>query len=64
MDQPKIERLLRLMMMLSSNNTYSIQYIADRLGVNWRTIYRYLETFKDVGFSVEKRAMTGYIIED
>ena len=54
MDQPKIERLLRLMMMLSSNNTYSIQYIADRLGVNWRTIYRYLETFKDVGFSVEK----------
>ena len=54
MDQPKIERLLRLMMMLSSNNTYSIQYIADRLGVNWRTIYRYLETFKDAGFAVEK----------
>ena len=24
MNQPKIERLLRLMMMLSSNNTYSI----------------------------------------
>ena len=56
MEQAKIERLLRLMAMLSSNVTYDIRDIADRLGCHWRTVYRYLDTFRNAGFSVEKIA--------
>lgn len=56
MEQAKIERLLRLMAMLSSNVTYDIRDIADRLGCHWRTVYRYLDTFRDAGFSVERIA--------
>ncbi|MBQ9309526.1 MAG: WYL domain-containing protein [Bacteroidales bacterium] len=54
MDQPKFERMLRLMRMLSGNVTYSIDELADRLEMSPRTIYRYLDTFKAAGFSVGK----------
>ena len=54
MDQPKIERMLRLMKMLASNKNYSIDDLAERLGLSYRSIYRYIDTFKDSGFVVEK----------
>ena len=54
MDQPKIERLLRLMKMLTANVTYSVDDIADRLGMSRRTIYRYIDTFRDAGFLIKK----------
>lgn len=54
MDQPKIERLLRLMKMLAGNRNYTIDELADRLGTSYRSIYRYIETFRDCGFVVEK----------
>ena len=54
MDQPKIERMLRLMKMLASNKNYTIDELAERLGISYRSIYRYLDTFKDSGFVVEK----------
>ena len=54
MDQPKIERLLRLMKMLTANVTYSVDDIADRLGMSRRTIYRYIDTFRDAGFVIKK----------
>lgn len=54
MDQPKFERMLRLMRLLSSNITYSVDELADRLDMSQRTVYRYLDTFKAAGFSVEK----------
>jgi len=41
MDQPKIERLLRLMKMLTGNVTYSVKDISERLNMSVRTIYRY-----------------------
>ncbi len=55
MDQPKIERVLRLMMMLTSNNRYTIEELSDKLETSPRTIYRYLDTFKEAGFVVSKR---------
>ena len=54
MDQPKIERLLRLMRMMSGSTFYSIQDLQNILDMSERTIYRYLDTFKSAGFAVEK----------
>lgn len=54
MDQPKIERLLRLMKMMVGNRNYTVDELADRLGISYRSIYRYIDTFKDSGFVVEK----------
>ena len=54
MDQPKIERLLRLMKMMSGNTNYTIDELAELLGISYRSIYRYIDTFKESGFVVEK----------
>ncbi|MBR4822429.1 MAG: WYL domain-containing protein [Bacteroidales bacterium] len=54
MDQPKIERLLRLLRLLSGNVTYTVDELADRLETSYRSIYRYIDTLKSAGFAVEK----------
>jgi predicted DNA-binding transcriptional regulator YafY len=43
------------MMMLTSNNTYTIEDLSSRLGASPRTIYRYIDTFKEAGFVVSKK---------
>lgn len=54
MDQPKLERLLRLMMLLTGNRTYDIDQLAERLQMSRRTIYRYIDTFREAGFVVKR----------
>ena len=54
MDQPKIERVLRLMKMLTSGQRYTVEQLAERLDTSYRSIYRYIDTFKEVGFVVHK----------
>lgn len=54
MDQPKLERLLRLMKLLTANTTYNVDQLADRLGMSRRTVYRYIDTFREAGFVVKK----------
>lgn len=54
MDQPKLERLLRLMKMLTANVEYSVDDLADRLDMSRRTIYRYIDTFREAGFVIKK----------
>lgn len=54
MDQPKIERMLRLMKMMSGNINYTVEELGDKLGISYRSIYRYIDTFKASGFVVEK----------
>lgn len=54
MDQPKLERLLRLMKLMTGNVNYTVYDLAERLGTSYRSIYRYIETFKDAGFVVHK----------
>lgn len=54
MDQPKLERLLRLMKLLTSNVNYTVNDLAERLDTSYRSIYRYIETFKEAGFVVHK----------
>lgn len=54
MDQPKLERLLRLMKLMTGNVNYTVNDLAERLDTSYRSIYRYIETFKDAGFVVQK----------
>ena len=55
MDQPKIERVLRLMKMMTGNNNYTVEDMAERLGTSYRSVYRYIETFKEAGFVVQRK---------
>ncbi len=54
MDQPKLERLLRLMKLLTANTTYNIDQLAERLQMSRRTVYRYIDTFREAGFVIKK----------
>jgi predicted DNA-binding transcriptional regulator YafY len=55
MDQPKIERLLRLMKMLTGNISYTVTDLSDKLDMSVRTIYRYIDTFREAGFIIKKQ---------
>lgn len=54
MDQPKLERLLRLMKLLTANTSMTIDEIADKLALSSRSIYRYVDTFREAGFVIKK----------
>lgn len=54
MDQPKISRMLRLIVLLSGNRLYTIDELAAELETSQRTIYRYIDTFKEANFAIEK----------
>ncbi len=54
MDQPKLERLLRMMKLLTANTTYNVDQLAERLAMSRRTVYRYIDTFREAGFVIKK----------
>ena len=54
MDQNKMERLLRLMKLMSGSVNYSVSELSRKLGMSDRTVYRYIDTFKSAGFAVIK----------
>lgn len=54
MDQQKMQKLLRLLMLLAGNKKYSLSELVETFDVSERTIYRYLETFETAGFILEK----------
>ena len=53
MDQSKLERMLRLMKLMTGNVNYTVNDLAERIGTTYRSIYRYIDTFKDAGFVVQ-----------
>lgn len=54
MEQPKVERMLRLMKLLTGNTAYTVEDLAEKLDTTYRSIYRYLDSFKEAGFAVRK----------
>ena len=54
MDQPKVERILRLIRLMSGNSFLTVEQLAKKLDTSYRSIYRYIDTFKDAGFAIEK----------
>lgn len=54
MDQPRVERLLRLMRYLIGNKLTTNE-LAEKLECSVRTIQRYIDTLKSAGFVIEYR---------
>ena len=53
MDHSKIQRILRLMLMLSSIVDYTTNELANNLEITERSTFRYIRTFKDSGFTIK-----------
>lgn len=54
-DQIKFERMLKILLSLTGNRNYSLKELSENNHVSERTIRRYLLTFQDAGFIVEKQ---------
>lgn len=54
MDQPKIERMLRIIQLLAGNTNHSLDELADTLGLSRRTMFRYIDTLKGAGFVIQR----------
>ena len=55
MRHDKLERELRLLLLLAENHNYTVDELCGRLSISRRNLYYYLEFFRDSGFKVEKR---------
>lgn len=42
------------MRLMSGNVYFTVDELAEKLDTSYRSIYRYIDTFKEVGFAVEK----------
>ncbi len=62
MELEKFDRQLRLMVLLTQNRTLSVEDISRELQMSRRSIYRYIDTFKQMGFVVCKEG-TRYRID-
>lgn len=60
MDQPKIERLLRLIMLMAGKTDHTIEDIAHRLGITPRSVYRYIDTLRSCRFVIDKKRSNLY----
>lgn len=54
MEQPKIERLLKLIQYLSGPVYYTYDQLYKKLEISRRSLFRYLDTFKAAGFTMTK----------
>lgn len=54
MELSKLSRQLKLMELLAGNVSLDNAEIAARLGISVRSVYRYLEAFREMGFVVER----------
>ncbi|HNX44488.1 MAG TPA: WYL domain-containing protein [Bacteroidales bacterium] len=54
-DQPKLERMLNLLLTLSGSRNFTLAQLSERFSMSERTLMRYLATFRNVGFIVECR---------
>jgi predicted DNA-binding transcriptional regulator YafY len=53
MRHDKLERELKLMLLLIENHNYTVQDLCDRMELSRRNLYYYLDFFRDAGFIVE-----------
>ena len=54
MEQPKIEKIFNLIRMMSGKKTFTVGELAEKMATSYRSIYRYIYTFRSAGFVVEK----------
>ena len=56
MELEKMARQLRLLLMLTRNTSLTVDDVGAQLGMSRRSIYRYVDAFRSMGFVVEKTA--------
>lgn len=54
MELEKFARQLRLMLLLTQNRTLTVEDISQHLHISRRSIYRYIDAFKSMGFIMKK----------
>lgn len=54
MELEKMARQLRLLLLLTQNTSLTVEDVGEQLGMSRRSIYRYVEAFRSMGFVVEK----------
>lgn len=54
MELEKLGRQLKLMLLLTQNVRFTVEDLGQKLGMSRRTVYRYLDAFKELGFVVIK----------
>ena len=57
MELETLSRQLKMMEILTQNHAYTIKDISEMLNMSKRSIYRYLESFKAIGFVVKKNGL-------
>lgn len=62
-EQGKLQKLLEIMVFLSSGIRYALGEIAERFEMSERTAYRYIQTFRDAGFIIPKPKNGRYHID-
>ena len=55
MELEKFDRQLRLMVMLASSRRYTVEEVSRELSMSRRSIYRYIDAFRSMGFIVHKK---------
>ncbi|MGC6415065.1 MAG: HTH domain-containing protein [Bacteroidia bacterium] len=55
-DQAKFQKMLEVLLMLDCKYGRTIQELSDRFDISQRTVYRYFDTFKQVGFVIENNS--------
>ncbi len=55
MDYEKLDRQLRLIAALAQNRTRTVDEIGEQLKLNRRSVYRYIDTFRQTGFVVKNQ---------
>ena len=51
----KFDRQLRLMVMMASSKQYTVEEVSRKLNMSRRSIYRYIDAFRQMGFIVHKQ---------
>lgn len=52
-DQAKFQKMLEVLLLLDSDGGRTIPELSERFDISQRTVYRYFDTFKQVGFVIE-----------
>lgn len=52
-DQAKFQKMLEVLLLLDCQYGRTIAELSERFEISQRTVYRYLDTFKQVGFVIE-----------
>ena len=54
-DQNKLRKMLEILLLISGNIKYTKKDLCQRFHISERTVYRYFETFRQVGFVLENK---------